>query len=123
MRLSSVTLTLALAGCGGAPSTTSSTLQAIGDPRILITTQQTCPPKAAGCDILEVVDLHTSATSEDKGFDELRVRAAARGGDAVIGAEFEHGEGNEPSHLSGMIVRYGQPAQPHVDLGRIDTSG
>ena len=26
--------------------------------------------------------------------------------DAVIGAEFEHGEGNEPSHLSGMAVRF-----------------
>jgi hypothetical protein len=28
------------------------------------------------------------------------------GADAVIGAEFEHGEGNEPSHLSGMVVRF-----------------
>jgi len=53
-----------------------------------------------------VLDFHSAATSEDKGFEELRARAAALGGDAVIGAEFEHGEGNEPSHLSGMVVRY-----------------
>src|SRR5439155_24493848 len=30
----------------------------------------------------------SAATSEDKGFDELRARAAALGADAVIGAEF-----------------------------------
>ena len=57
-------------------------------------------------ELLGVLDFHTDAKSEDKGFDELRAKAAALGGDAVIGAEFEHGEGNEPSHLSGMVVRY-----------------
>jgi hypothetical protein len=57
-------------------------------------------------EVLGVFDFHTAATSEDKGFAELRRKAAALGADAVIGAEFEHGEGNEPSHLSGMAVRY-----------------
>jgi hypothetical protein len=57
-------------------------------------------------EVLTVFDFHTDATSEDKGFDELRARAAAIGADAVIGAEFEHGEGDEPSHLSGMAVRF-----------------
>ena len=57
-------------------------------------------------EVLAVFDFHSAADSEDKGFDELRVRAAAIGADAVIGAEFEHGEGNEPSHLSGMAVRF-----------------
>jgi hypothetical protein len=57
-------------------------------------------------EVVGVFDFHTRATSEDKGFDELRAKAAAIGADAVIGAEFEHGEGDEPSHLSGMAVRY-----------------
>ena len=57
-------------------------------------------------ELIAVLDFHSDATSEDKGFDELRARAAAMGADAVIGAEFEHGEGQEPSHLSGMVVRY-----------------
>ncbi len=57
-------------------------------------------------EVVGVLDFHSAATSEDKGFDELRARAAALGADAVIGAEFEHGEGGEPSHLSGMAVRF-----------------
>lgn len=57
-------------------------------------------------EVVAVFDLHSQADSEDKGFDELRARAAAIGADAVIGAEFEHGEANEPSHLSGMAVRF-----------------
>ncbi len=57
-------------------------------------------------EVLAVFDFHSRADSEDKGFDELRARAAAIGADAVIGAEFEHGEGSEPSHLSGMAVRF-----------------
>jgi hypothetical protein len=57
-------------------------------------------------EVLAVFDFHTDANSQDKGFDELRMRAAQIGADAVIGAEFEHGEGNEPSHLSGMAVRF-----------------
>jgi hypothetical protein len=57
-------------------------------------------------EVIAVFDLHSRADSEDKGFDELRARAAAIGADAVIGAEFEHGEATEPSHLSGMAVRF-----------------
>ena len=57
-------------------------------------------------EIVGVLDFHTTATSEDKGFEELRAKAVALGADAVIGAEFEHGEGSEPSHLSGTAVRY-----------------
>src|SRR5256885_1321981 len=55
-------------------------------------------------EVVGVLDFHSAATSEDKGLDELRARAAALGADAVNGAEFEHGEGSEPSHLSGMAV-------------------
>ena len=57
-------------------------------------------------EVLEVFDFHSDATSQDKGFNELRMRAGAIGADAVIGAEFEHGEGDGPSHLSGMAVRF-----------------
>jgi hypothetical protein len=57
-------------------------------------------------EVLGVFDFHTAETSEDKGFDELRRRAAAMGADAVIGAEFEHGDDGGPSHLSGMAVRF-----------------
>jgi uncharacterized protein YbjQ (UPF0145 family) len=90
---------------------------------VLVTTDQDCPascPKGNVCHILEVLDIHTRATSEDKGFDELRARASALGGDAVIGAEFEHGDGDEPSHLSGMIVRGCDPIREYVELGAID---
>ena len=57
-------------------------------------------------EVLGVFDFHTAATSQDKGFEELKVRAAALGADAVIGAEFEHGDDGGPSHLSGMAVRF-----------------
>jgi uncharacterized protein YbjQ (UPF0145 family) len=123
MRISSVMLSLTLLGCGGTPRS-GRTPSWIGDtgnasPRILVTTEDRCPTDHH-CDILDVVDIHTQATSQDKGFDELRGRAAAMGADAVVGAEFEHGDGNEPSHLSGMIVRFGKPVPPHVDIGMID---
>jgi hypothetical protein len=57
-------------------------------------------------EVVGVLDFHTDAQSQDKGFELLKARAAALGADAVIGAEFEHGDGNEPSHLSGMAVRF-----------------
>lgn len=57
------------------------------------------------CEVVGVLDFHSNADSEDKGFVELRRRAAALGADSVIGAEFEHGEGREHSHLSGMAAR------------------
>lgn len=71
--------------------------------------------------LVEVLDFHTPVDSEDKGFDALRLRAAALGADAVIGAEFEHGEEGELSHLSGMAVKYFVPdPTPYDVLGDID---
>lgn len=91
--------------------------------RMLVTPDEGCPAaEAKPCEILEIVDLHTHATSEEKGFDELRARAVAIGGDAIIGAEFEHGEKDEPSHLSGMIVRYSQPVPPYVEIGEVEVA-
>jgi len=91
-------------------------------PDILVTTQSTCPRELGSCDILEILDLHTDAASEDKGFDELRRLAQARGGDAVIGAEFEHGEDRERSHLSGVIVKRGAPIPPHTVIGDVEVA-
>lgn len=57
-------------------------------------------------EVVGVLDFHSNADDEEKGFDELRARAAEMGAEAVIGAEFEHGESGQPSHLSGMAVRF-----------------
>ena len=124
MRISSVAFAFAVVGCTPVrPGVQSPYVPEIGESsgslHLLVTTAQTCP-RGHDCDIVEVVDLHTTATSEDKGFDELRARAEAEHADAVIGAEFEHGDGGEPSHLSGVIIRYGNPVPPHVDVGEID---
>ena len=127
MRIQSVMFTFAFIGCSPvaavqSPGAASSSVYASSTPtpgRMLVMTEQTCPP-GHDCDIVEVLDLHTDATSQDKGFDELRRRATADGADAVIGAEFEHGDNGGPSHLSGMIVRYGQPIPPHVEIGELD---
>lgn len=72
------------------------------------------------CEVVGVLDMHTNAESEDKGFDELRYRASALGADAVIGAEFEHGDNGEPSHLSGMAVKFAKPTPEYDVLGEID---
>lgn len=71
--------------------------------------------------VVGVLDLHTSAGNQDKGFDILRKQASQLGADAVIGAEFEHGDGSEPSHLSGMAVRFiDESVTPYAVLGTID---
>src|SRR5579859_1593710 len=101
MRISSVALALALVGCGGTPQSSRSPSWVDDTPgpdsarHIPVITDQNCP-SGHNCDILDVVDIHSQATSQDKGFDELRARAAGMGADAVVGAEFEHGDGNEP---------------------------
>ncbi len=57
-------------------------------------------------EVVGILDFHSEAEDEQKGFDELRARAAEMGAEAVLGAEFEHGEHGQPSHLSGMAVRF-----------------
>lgn len=87
--------------------------------RVRVTTAKTLDRQSV---VLAVFDLHTTADSEDKGFEELRRHAAELGADAVIGAEFEHGEAGGPSHLSGMAVRYSDPLPPYDVIGPIDVS-
>ncbi len=81
-------------------------------------------PKGRGpnrrCEILLILDFHSDAESEEKGFEALRARAAAAGADAVIDAEYEHGEAGEQSHLSGMAVRWiAEDARVYDVLGDI----
>ena len=70
---------------------------------ILVTVDKHIPRPT---ELIGVLDFHSAAQNEDKGFNELRAHAVALGAEAVIGAEFEHGEGGAPSHLSGMAVRF-----------------
>ena len=119
MRITSVALAVVFAACGANPSVHSSNDLEAGARRILVIPEARCPGDRH-CDVIEIVDIHTHADSQDKGFDELRARAEAMSADAVVGAEFEHGNGDEPSHLSGMIVRYGNGVPPHVIVGTVD---
>lgn len=125
MRTTSAIFVLAIAGCS--PASQPTRLAFSHEPRpqtaraadLLVTTEPRCP-KGRSCDIVEIVDVHTDATSEDKGFEELRAMAKARQADAVVSAEFEHGGQDKPSHLSAVIVRYGQPVPRHTVLGEIE---
>lgn len=58
-------------------------------------------------EVIGVIDEHEPSGRQDAAFALLRRRAAAMGADAVIGVEFHHGEeSGEPTHLSGLAVRY-----------------
>jgi len=64
--------------------------------------------ESLGCasEALGPVDVHKKMKNTQQALDELKLRAAALGADAVIGVDFEHGEGGSaPTHLSGMAVR------------------
>jgi uncharacterized protein YbjQ (UPF0145 family) len=61
-----------------------------------------------GCEAeaLGPIDVHKKMESTQQALDALKLRAAALGADAIIGVDFEHGEGGDaPTHLSGMAVR------------------
>jgi uncharacterized protein YbjQ (UPF0145 family) len=61
-------------------------------------------------EVVGVVDVHEGMEDERVALRRLREKAAAMGADAVIGVEFHHGEGEgEPTHLSGMAVRFVPP--------------
>jgi hypothetical protein len=58
-------------------------------------------------EVLAILDVHAPMGHETEALAELRARAQAVGADAVVGAEFHHGEGaGEPTHLSGVAVRF-----------------
>ena len=65
-------------------------------------------PGALGCtsEVLGIVDVHEPVKSTAEGLELLKRRAALLGAEAVVGVEFEHGEGgSEKTHLSGSAVR------------------
>lgn len=69
---------------------------------ILETTHLERPAEVVG-----IVDAHAEMGGENAALSVLRARAAAMGANAVVGVEFHHGEGHgEPTHLSGMAVRF-----------------
>ncbi len=59
-------------------------------------------------EVLGIVDVHEEMGKHEQALDEMKQMAARIGADAVVGVEFHHGEGHgaEPTHLSGLAVRY-----------------
>jgi uncharacterized protein YbjQ (UPF0145 family) len=88
-------------------------------PKLPVYSGSTAPSRPY--EIVGVLDFHTSETSEDKGFDQLRLKAGALGADAILSAEFEHGDEGEKSHLSGVAIRWKtEDPRPYVIIGSID---
>lgn len=60
-----------------------------------------------GCriEVLGLVDVHEDVGTSEQALGELKMRAAELGAEAVVGVDFEHGDGHEATHLSGMAVR------------------
>lgn len=74
------------------------------DGEILVTTARKLDRPT---EVVGVIDEHEPSGRQDAAFALLRRRAAAMGADAVVGVEFHHGEEKgEPTHLSGLAVRY-----------------
>ena len=86
------------------PSETSPYAQRT-DPSGILVLQTTKLDRFA--EVVGVVDVHEAMGSDQAALEGLREKAAAMGADAVVGVEFHHGEGGgEPTHLSGMAVRF-----------------
>ena len=101
---------LSMIGCEDMTPAQTPAAAHVDTSHVLITTADSI---SGPMDVVDVLDFHTSADSEDKGFDELKKKAAELGADAVTNARFEHGDGKEPSHLSGIAIRRGRPLQPY----------
>jgi hypothetical protein len=85
-----------------------------GDPSRVLVLQSTHLDRPS--EVVGVIDAHVPMGSHDKALDVLRRRAAAMGADAVVGVEFHHGEGEgEPTHLSGLAVRFLQSVPYPID--------
>ena len=87
---------------------------ALGDASRVLVLQSTHLDRPS--EVIGVVDAHVPMGSHDAALDVLRRRAAAMGADAVVGVEFHHGEGEgQPTHLSGLAVRFLQAVPYPVD--------
>lgn len=78
---------------------------AYGDPSHVLVLESTHLDRPA--EVVGVIDEHVPMGSHESALALLRRRAARLGADAVVGVEFHHGEGEgEPTHLSGLAVRF-----------------
>lgn len=68
--------------------------------RVLARNDLTCRTEVLG-----LVDVHENVASVEQALGELKLRGAELGAEAVVGVDFEHGDGHEATHLSGMAVR------------------
>lgn len=85
-----------------------------GDPSRVLVLQGTHLDRPS--EVVGVVDAHVPMGSHDAALDVLRRRAAQLGAGAVVGVEFHHGEAEgQPTHLSGLAVRFLQAVPYPVD--------
>jgi hypothetical protein len=85
-----------------------------GDPSRVLVLQSTHLERPA--EVVGVIDAHVPMGSHEAALDVVRRRAAELGADAVVGVEFHHGEGEgQPTHLSGLAVRFLQAAPYPVE--------
>lgn len=116
MRPHVLLLAAMLAGCA---TWSNAPITVTRDPATVLVTPQSGLDRETT--LIDVIDFHTPADSQDKGYAALREKAALLGADAVVGTEYEHGEDDGLSHLSGMAVRYSSPdSRPFRVLGEID---
>jgi hypothetical protein len=63
-------------------------------------------------EVLGPIDVHEPMGSDAAALERLREEAADLGADAIVGVEFHHGDApGEPTHLSGLAVRFVPPPQ------------
>lgn len=88
-----------------APSSPQNAPAAHGDPNHVLILQSTHLDRPT--EVVGVIDAHLPVGDQDAAMASLRKRAAEMGADAVVGVEFHHGEApGEPTHLSGLAVRF-----------------
>ena len=97
----------------GGPPTVSNAPEtaptAQGAPSRVLVLQSTHLDRPA--EVVGVIDAHVPMGSHESALDVVRRRAVELGADAVVGVEFHHGEGEgQPTHLSGLAVRFLQAA-------------
>ncbi len=85
-----------------------------GDPARVLVLQTKHLDRPA--EVVGVVDAHEEMGKHEAALWALKTKAARLGADAVIGVEFHHGESEgEPTHLSGLAVRFVRAVPYPVD--------
>jgi uncharacterized protein YbjQ (UPF0145 family) len=62
--------------------------------------------KGRAYDVISELDVVGKMGKEDDAFDELKDRAAKQHADMIVGIQFHHGEGTEPTHVTGTAIRF-----------------